>query len=236
MMYTSNVALNRETHASMTLSPSPGGYRFAADSLTSMIAVSEFFDAARCYPIIFSAFGDNQVVPLALLGLEKDENLFVDAAGVWDAPYIPAFIRRYPFITSEDTDGRMTVCFDEAYDGFNLEGGDPMFENGEPSERCRKIQEFLQDFHLRMEQNKVFCSRLQELELLQEIAAHASLEDGREFDLNGMLVVNEMKFDELPDDEVLRLFRSGEIAFIHAHLLSLRNLGALAARKSRRSA
>jgi hypothetical protein len=235
-MYTSNVALSSETHASMTLSPSPNGYRFAADSLTVMLAASEFFDAARCYPIIFSNYGENQILPLALLGLETNENLFVDEEGAWDAPYIPAFIRRYPFIITEAVDGVMTVCFDESYDGFNLEGGDQLFENGEPSEKCRQIQEFLQDFHFRMEQNWGFCARLNELDLLHEITAHATLDDGRSFDLNGMLVVDEKKFNELTDDEVLTLFRSGELALIHAHLLSLRNLGILAARKTERGA
>jgi hypothetical protein len=234
MMYTSPVALNREQHASLTISPSPAGFRFAAEALTVMIAASEFFDAGRCYPIIFTQTPDNSLMPLVLLGLEKSENLFVDESGKWDAPYIPAFVRRYPFITTDETDGRMTVCFDEAYDGFNLDGGLPLFENGEPTEKAREIQAFLQDFYVRMKQTGEFSSMLLELGLLRQISAQASLEDGRKYDLNGMLVVDEQKLSLLSDSEIVRLFRNGNLALIHAHLLSLRNLGLLVTMKGKK--
>ena len=35
--------------------------------------------------------------PLALFGFEKKENLFLDDSG-WHAPYVPAMIRREPFM------------------------------------------------------------------------------------------------------------------------------------------
>jgi hypothetical protein len=235
MMYSQPAALNRETHAEMTLSPSPTGYGFAADLLTVMLVTTEFFDAGRHYPIIFTVTPDKRVVPLALLGLEENENLFVDESGKWDAQYIPAFIRRYPFVTTDGAEGQMTVCFDQAYDGFDLEGGVPLFEDGEPTAKTKEIQAFLQDYFQQMKLSERFGETLQEMGLLKEMTAQASLEDGRKFALNGLQVVDEQKLAELPDTEIVKLFRSGMMLLIHAHLISLRNLGAIVDRKSKRN-
>ena len=36
-----------------------------------------------------------------ILGGEKDQNLYLDDAGKWTARYIPAFVRRYPFVFAQ---------------------------------------------------------------------------------------------------------------------------------------
>ena len=71
-------------------------------------------------------------------------------------------------------------------------------------------------------------------ELLRQIDAQANLADGRSYALNGMLVVDEQRLTQLPDVDVVRLYRSGMMATIHAHLVSLRNLGVLIDRKAAR--
>jgi len=60
MMYHKTVALNRTLHADLTISPSPNRFRFAADLLTVMLATSEFYDASRQYPIVFTISPENQ--------------------------------------------------------------------------------------------------------------------------------------------------------------------------------
>jgi hypothetical protein len=234
MMYSKPVVLNRDRHSNLTLSPSPTGYRFASDVLSVMLAAPEFFDAGRFYPIIFTVGSDNGVTPLALLGLEEKENLFVDEDGTWDAPYIPAYFRRYPFVTTGEADGKMIVCFDDSYDGFNLDGGAPLFEDGEPAAKTGEIQAFLQDYFLQMQQTMQFGAMLQEKGLLRKISAQANLVDGRKYALNDMFVIDEQKLAQLSDEDVLTLFRSGMLALVHAHLLSLRNFSSLVNRKSTR--
>ncbi len=39
-------------------------------------------------------------MPAVLLGIRDQENLYVDDNGAWNAKYIPAFVRRYPFVFS----------------------------------------------------------------------------------------------------------------------------------------
>jgi len=234
--YVQPVVLNRETHQDLTVSASPGRYAFAASAQSVVIASVEFFDASRNFPVIFSPSQDGRVLPLVLMGLEAGENLFVDVKGNWLSPYIPAYVRRYPFITTDGADGQMTVCFDDAFDGLNREGGMPLFENGEPSPKMNEIMGFLSDYFLRMKETEQFCAYLSQAGLLRPIEAQVNMADGRRFNLSGMLVVDEQKMNQLPDTEVVRLFRNGMLALINAHLISLRNLGNLMDRKAAKGA
>lgn len=69
------------------------------DNVTSTLTYpSEFINIQREYPILFSKHpqtGDFQSV--VLLGLEKDENLFLKR-GKWQGNYIPAVIAKGPFL------------------------------------------------------------------------------------------------------------------------------------------
>jgi len=223
--------LDRERHADLTISTSPGRYSFASGAQTVVMACIEFFDSCRQFPIIFAPAADGPIVPLALMGLESGENLFIDKDGYWLGSYIPAYIRRYPFITTDGTDGQMTVCFDAAFDGCDREGGAALFIQGEPTEKMKEIMAFLEDYYRRMKETEGFCALLAAGGLLRQIDAQANLADGRSYALNGMLVVDEQKLNQMPDIDIVRLFRNGSLALINAHLLSLRNLGILVDRK-----
>lgn len=236
MFYKNPLPLNKEAHAEMTVSVSPQGFRFAAQTQSVLLASVEFFDAGRQFPIIFTATPDSSILPVALLGLEQGENLFVDAQGAWLGQYIPAYIRRYPFITTDGAEGQMTVYFDEAFDGINQVDGVPLFEKGEPTPKLQEIQSFLQDYYVQLKQTEQFCALLTKFDLLRQIDARATMNDGRNYPLKGMLVVDEQKLTQLPDSDIVKLFRSGQLALIHAHLLSLRNFGVLIDHKARHKA
>jgi hypothetical protein len=63
-------------------------------------------------------------VPAVLLGLREAENLFVDRDGKWDARYVPAFVRRYPFVPGKGPQGELLVCIDEASSCFDAAEGE----------------------------------------------------------------------------------------------------------------
>jgi hypothetical protein len=54
--------------------------------------------------------------------------------------------------------------------------------------------------------------------------------DGQQVSLSGFKVVDETKLRALPPDTVQSLFGSGELGWLHAHLLSLNNVNKLGAR------
>jgi hypothetical protein len=233
LFYKKPIPLNKQTHAGLTVSPSPNGFKFAAATQSVILAGVEFFDAGRQFPIIFSATAEKRIYPVALLGLEQNENLFVDDEGAWRGQYIPAYIRRYPFITTGVSSGQMTIYIDEAFDGFNQKGGVPLFESGDPSPKLQGIQTFLQDYFLRLTQTDQFCDMLMQASLFKQIDAQANMNNGRSYPLKGMLVVDEQKLAQLPDVDIVKLFRGGQLAIIQAHLLSLRNFDNLIDRKAK---
>lgn len=87
-------------------------FGFARQLNSVPLLASEIPQAAAEYPVVFAG-EDDQLVPVAVLGLRERENLFVDAAGKWVGRYVPAFLRRYPFVFSTANEGQtLTLCVD----------------------------------------------------------------------------------------------------------------------------
>lgn len=228
LFYKEPVAINVEQHRDMTVSPSPTGYAFSADAHNVMLTAVEFFEACREYPIIFSPTEDGTITPLALLGIQSGENLYVDATGAWKAAYIPAYVRRYPFILADTGSTEFPVCVDQTFDGLNIEGGQRLFtEEGEQTDYCRHIQAFIQDYQGQPVVTAAFTAKLRELELFRPMDANIQLNDGTHFQLQGFLIVDENSLARLGDVAVLDLFRKGYLGLIYAQLASVKNLSRL---------
>lgn len=227
LFYQKPVPLNSVTHAAMTIAPSPGGFAFAAAAHSVILTAVEFGEACRHFPILFAVSGAGSAVPVALMGLQSGENLFVGPAGEWQAGYIPAYIRRYPFISTEGDDAAGIVCIDEAFDGLNRGEGELLFEQSAPGPYLQKILELLNDFLAQVKATESFCLQLQELELLKPMNATLQLADHRQFTLTDFMVVDEQKLQALDGATLEKLFRSGFLAPIYAHLISLRSLQGL---------
>jgi hypothetical protein len=232
MFYERVVALNDQTHAKLKVRPATN-FAYAAGTNSVPLLASEFFEAAREYPIVF-ARGEAGPVPAALLGLRESENLYVDAAGKWDARYVPAFVRRYPFVPGKGAQGELLVCIDEASPCFGTKEGEPLFVEGKPSAQLDHAMKFLTEFHQAAATTELLGRRLQELGLLRQADSLAQLNDGTQFRLNGLSVVDETKLRALDRDAVQELFANGTLAVVYAHLMSLGNLGTLVDRLSKR--
>ncbi|OHC63023.1 MAG: hypothetical protein A2040_16745 [Rhodocyclales bacterium GWA2_65_19] len=232
MFYERVVALSDQTHADLKVRPATS-FAYAAKTNSVPLLASEFFEAAREYPIVF-AHGEAGPVPAALLGLRENENLYVDSAGKWDARYVPAFVRRYPFVPGKGAQGELLVCIDEASQCFDAKEGEALFVAGKPSAQLEHAMKFLTEFHQAAGTTELLGRRLQELGLLRQADSLAQLNDGSQFRLNGLNVVDEARLRELDRDTVQELFANGTLAVIYAHLMSMGNLGALVDRLSRR--
>jgi hypothetical protein len=234
LFYREPIALNREAHRRMRVGKSANGYAFAAKTHSVILAPVEFFEACKEYPIIFSTSPEGAVVPIALLGFRAGENLMVDSEGNWDARYIPAYVRRYPFILSETGPDNLTVCVDQAFDGlYTKRDGEPIFtREGAYSDYMKQTMEFLRNFHIQFKNSAPFGEKLKELDLLKPMDALVELNDGQKFALNGFLVVDEQKLQALSDEDLASLFRPGYLALIYSHLLSLSTMSGLVDRLS----
>jgi len=227
MFYEKPVALNRETHKNFKIAPT-NDFKFSAKTNSITLTAIEFIEAAKEYPIVFAKISDDVMVPVALLSLRNDENLFVNSEGKWDARYVPAFVRRYPFVLAENDGKQFTVCIDEAFPGLNEKDGQALFdEKGENTPFLQNALDFMNNFQTQFKMTEDFVKQLKDLDLLIEISAKAELAGGDQYLLSGIMIVDEQKLLKLPAKKVNDLFQSGKLGWIYAHLISLSNMSRL---------
>jgi hypothetical protein len=156
----------------------------------------------------------------------------VDAQGLWAAGcYIPAFARRYPFVLAKtDSEEKLTVCIDEVYAGLSGNKGEVLFgDDGTETPYLKRVLDFLQLFHTEAQRTATFANRLKELGLL--VPKVINVERGSERQsVGGLWIVDAAKLRGIDDARAVELFRSGYLAWIEAHLLSLGSLSRLVAR------
>lgn len=237
VFYERAVALNREQHRDLRVVQRTAPFGFAARTNSLLLAAVEIPMAARDYPIVFVGQEGGPYTLGALVGLRDEENLFVDADGAW-APqaYVPAFVRRYPFVLAEGSENDpLTVFVDEAYDGVSMTEGEAIFDaEGKETAYLTGVIDFLRDFHGEMKRTAAFAARVAELGLLEPKTVSVE-RNGSNQVLQGLWVVNEDKLRNLPDDVVLELFRSGHMGWIYLHLASVANVTRLAERLAERT-
>jgi hypothetical protein len=227
MFYEKPVLLNREAHKNKKIAPS-SSFTFASKANSLYAAGVEFIEACKEYAIVFTQVGAGKIVPVVMLGLREGENLYISKDGKWNAGYVPAFVRRYPFVLAELEGQQMGVCIDEGYSGLNEKDGDALFDSkGNNTPFLQNALDFLNRYQVEYLRTDRFCERLKSMGLLMQMNAKADLFDGTSFTVNGLMVVDERKLLQLGDAQALEVFRSGELSWIYAHLVSLSNLNRL---------
>lgn len=236
--YERPVPLNRTAHKDLRLKAVPS-LKFAANVHSVPLTGVEFPAAARDVPILFAGADMKDAGPMALLGLRQNENLFVDADGQWvPNTYVPAFIRRYPFILAEKPEGQpgddFTVFLDEAYTGFNTEEGERLFkDDGTDTEMLTNAVNFLGEFQQHVARTHWFMDQLRKHDLLEP--RNIRLEkDGKSINLNGLFVVSEEKLRQLDEKVAHEFLKEGVLGWIYAHLLSLANIDRVSLRLNER--
>lgn len=227
LFYKDITPLNRELHRKLKFTPQEC-CEFAASSNIVPLAGVEFFAAAHHYPIAFVGEGE-MMTPVVLLGLGDDRNDFIDGEHRWSKhSYVPAFIRRYPFVLAREEDERFTLCFDAASPGLDEEKGEALFDAaGENSPFLDEAIAFLQEFSRALAHTREFASKLQSLGLLISRSVQLKHPNGSLFELKNFRMVDEEKFRHLPAKQIRELHQSGFLPWINAHLMSLTHLNDL---------
>jgi hypothetical protein len=204
-------------------------YSFSRKVNSVPLMAVEIPNAAAEYPLVFGGTGDT-VLPAAILGLRAGENLYLDDGGAWRAKYLPAFVRRYPFVFSSADEGKtFTLCIDESFSGFNQRGlGEPLFTaEGKPTPFVDNTLKFLQQYQLEFSRTQAFCKKLKDLNLLEPMQAQVSFDSGEKMLLSGFSVVDRARLKTLSSEALADLAKSDELELIYAHLLSMRNFAAM---------
>jgi len=233
LFYNEVAPVSAERHASWHISGIKD-YAFANKVNSVPLMTAEFLSASTDFPIVFAG-DDEAVMPVLILGIRNFENVFVGSAGEWEGKYIPAYIRRYPFVFSRTSDEAedFYLCIDESYPGFNQSGEGPALigEDGKASEYTEGVLKFLGQFQSEFQRTQAFCKKLKELNLLERKRVKASLPNGEEMSM-GFLTVDRPRIETLSSEAIVDLVRTGAYELIIHHLASLRNFNSLLERTS----
>ena len=204
------------------------GFAHAKELTSSMITMSEFYQACKNYPIVFANNEEEGWFAVALLGLEK-ENKFLDEKGVWkEGCYIPAYVRRYPFIYIKNEDD-LLLGFDGDHKVKKEEAGDRHFydDKEETTPFVANVLTFMNQVQNLTKVTTEFIETLVEMEVLEESAITGKNASGKEISVNGFWILKEEKLEKLTKKNKAKLCEKNYMQPITAHLISLSNIQAL---------
>ena len=224
LIYETAVPVSAARHLGVSLEASPD-YAFTAEINAVPLMAVEFLRAANEYAIVFTQAGDD-VVPAVVLGVRGNQNLYLSGEGKWQAQYIPAFVRRYPFVFSTSADGKtLTLCIDESHPGVNREGrGEQLFgDDGKPTPYVERVLKFLQEYQSHFERTRAFGRKVKELDLLEPMQAQLTTPTGEKLSLSGFLSVSRERLRKLSGDALATLAKTDELELLYLQLHSMRN-------------
>ncbi len=225
LIYETVVPLTPARHGNSTVE-SGDNYEFSGTVNSVPLMAVEFPHAATEYAIVFAG-NEKALLPAVILGVRDTENLFLSSKKAWDAKYIPAFVRRYPFVFSTSADGqRLMLCIDEAFAGFKRDSGkgQRLFtDDGKPTAYVDNVLRFLQDFQAQFLRTQAFCKNLHELGILEPMQAQVNLASGTQLALGGFMAVSRPKLKALSGEKLAMLAQTDELELLYLHLQSMRN-------------
>jgi len=225
MFYQQPEPLDPNTHGNLGVNMTDRPFGFAAKSHVVPLTVTEFAAASLSYPIVF--VGESKS-PLAVMGLRDGENLYITEEGVFRPDvYIPAFIRRYPFVfAADDSNERFVLCVDRSASFVSENPEIPFFENGQPSQYTQNAMQFCNDFETERRRTDAFVKLLTDLDLFEVKEASFTPPNpdgspGVKQKLADYFGVSEAKLRNLPADKFIELRDNGALNQIYSHLNSL---------------
>lgn len=227
LFYSQPEPLSPEVHGKMGVKALNGPFGFAKAGHAVPLTVGEFPLMAVTGPIIF--VGDEKL-PIAVMGLNAGDNMFLRDDGLFEpGVYIPAYIRRYPFVfANDDAAQKMVLCVDRGAEFVvDKDFDQPFFDaDGQPSQYTKNCIEFCNNFEIERQRTMSFVQLLKDLDLFETKTASFTpgLPDGTQGEpqkIAEYFGVSEEKLNKLPAEKFIELRDNGALAQIHAHLMSL---------------
>ena len=237
---TRRVPLDNVEHAQLRLIDRP-----SVDACVNqtLIVPPEFEELQREFPILFRRDEDGDFLAVAILGLDRGENLFL-VNGAWNGRTIPATLRRGPFFLAvageeeeadEAHDAALVIDLDD--ERVSESEGDPLFlSHGGAAPVLQRAAEALRTVHGGLEQSRTMFALFAELELIAPVEIEIDLGDGTNYRLADFFTISSEGLSSLGGGALEQLNRSGFLApAIHARS-SLANINRLVELKTRKLA
>ena len=199
---------------------------------------NEFRGLQSCYPLLF--FKDPQdgsFHPIALLGFEEGENLFLTDDGHWDAPYVPLMVQRGPLMIGfEDGEGGKptpVVAVDMEHPKVSTEQGERLFlDHGGYSEYLDRLTAIMEAIHEGHALAASLAETLLSLDLITSCDLQITLDGGGQHQLTGFYMLDDEALLALHDSGIQTLSKSGLLAASFLMLASQSQLQALIRKKT----
>ena len=240
-----HVLLNNLDHQDLRLITRPGSS--VGDGVNQvLIYPNEYSDIQRHYPIFFRKAETGGFKSIALLGFDKDENLFLGDDG-WNATYIPATQKIGPFLIGQPkpapgedlpADAAAMIMIDTNHVRISRSEGEPLFlSHGGYSPALVHVTEILQQVYAGSEISDSMFAAFFDTGLLAPIEVNVQLDDKTSYILKDLFTVSREAFQNLAGDQLKALNDAGFLALAVFVMSSMSNLGHLINLKNdRRSA
>ena len=207
----------------------------------ALVFPTEFTFLQRDYPILFRRDPKEGWQAIALLGLDKGENLFLEDFE-WNARYVPAIQQRGPFLIGFHQQGSDGLAKPEAMIHVDLDHprigsgeGVPVFlKHGGHSPYLQHIHRILQLIVDGAEAAKPMFAAFEELGLIEGVELEVSLDEQTQYKLPGFFTISQERLAELDGSTLERLNRAGYLKLAMIVADSLGNIEWLIELKNRK--
>ena len=201
---------------------------------------NEFAEVQREYPIFFRLDAEGAFYAVALLGFDRDENLFLDNSG-WNARYVPAGQERGPFLlgfpdtASGDAVAGPMMLVDPAHPRLSRSEGYPLFlpQGGNAPVLERHIQ-ILRTLHNGLEVNDSVFAAWLDAGLVAPVKVDIQIDDATGYDIPDLFSISAEALAGLDGPVLAALNAKGYLAMAVHALTSLGNVTHLIALKTRK--
>ena len=208
--------LNNVDHATLQVVAEYGS-KWGDTRMTCLVLTSEMRSLQGSYPMLFQLTPESEnPLPVALMGFEQGENLFVSEAG-WSTRTIPLMMQKGPFLIASERDQtaqeQSVIAIDENHPKLVQEGGEALFlEHGGYSPYLEKVINILERIEASHSHTLAFAHALNEKNLVTGIDLKVNDAAGKPHVLSGFFGIDEDRVAALGGDELGELHAQGYLA------------------------
>lgn len=234
---TKRVLLNNVDHHDLIVATGHGpAFGDAVNQI--LVFPTEWQDVQREYPILFRRSDEGRFQAVALVGLDRDENLFLDGDR-WQARYIPALHQRGPFSiglqrSDDGSESEPMIHVDLDDPRIGRGAGQPVFlEHGGNSPYLEAVTDVLRRIHTGVIATDPMFAAFEAEGLIEPVALEVVLDETTKYTLDDLYTISAERIAALDGAALARLHAGGFLAAAFWVIASLGNVQHLIERKMR---
>lgn len=204
------------------------------------IYATEIHDLHKEFPLVFYKNPETHETQLhAILGLAKDENLFMNEQG-WITRFTPASLAIGPFslgykksINQSESASDPVICVDLNNHSVNTQIGEPLFlPFGGETPYLENIKMALQTIASGSHFNNTLFTLIESFDLFEPISIQIKLSNVEEINFNDYYTIDQQKLTLLSAEQLAKLNQYGVLSLLFFVLSSTNNFQQLIALKN----